>query len=391
MTASVVAFDRSDPSFLDNPYPMWTLLRDRDPVHVTANGTYLVTRHEDVSRLLRERRCGREIPQRLVRLAAGSGQTTTSFLGSVLNMEGARHARLRRLMLPRFTPHAVHGHADRVAAVVDELLDRAGTGRFDLIDAVAGDLPVLVICDLLGLPREDCPVLKEHIAGLIDASMLLPTPQALARSDRANEFFAEYFERRSAGRGALLAELRAAREAGAMTSNELAANATLMLFAGNETTTNSIGNGVLALLEHPHALARLRREPRLLPAAVEELLRYDSPVQTTLRWTAHPIDLPTGRLVARRFVEVSLAAANRDPRAFDRPDELVLDREANPHVAFGHGPHLCLGAHLARLASHLVLRRLLDRYPRIEMDGPPVRLASLWNRGLTQLPLRVSA
>ncbi len=383
-------FDRSDPRFLREPYPMWATLRDVDPLHLTSSGTYLVTRYEDVTALLRDRRCGRAIPERLVRRVAGSGDTLTSFMASVLNMEGERHGRIRRLMLTPFTPRPVAGRRQRIAALIDGMLDRAGD-RFDLIDAVAGDLPVLLVSDVLGLPYEDCGVLKRGISALIDASAVFPPPEALARSDEANAFFADYFGRlaRRPGADGLLGGMAAAWRDGGISAQELSANATLLLFAGHETTTNSIANGMLALLSHPELLATLRGSPALLPTAVDELLRFDSPVQTTIRWTQAPIELPSGRLQARRFVEVSLAAANRDPRAFDRAGEVVLDRHPNPHVAFGHGMHLCLGLHLARLAGELVLERLLTRYDTIELDGEPVRMASLWNRGLQRLPLRV--
>ncbi|MFG2103299.1 cytochrome P450 [Micromonospora echinaurantiaca] len=389
--AELVTFDRSDPAFLHDPYPTWTRLRDADPLHLTPGGTYLVTRYEDVTALLRDRRCGRSVPPRLVRRVAGTGPTLTSFLASVLNLEGERHGRIRRLMLTPFTPRPVAGQRERVGALVDGLLDRAGD-RFDLIEAVAADLPILLVSDVLGLPHADAAELKRGIAALIDASAVFPPPEALARSDEANAFFADYFARmvRRPAADGLLAGMAAAWRAGRITAEELSANATLLLFAGNETTTNSIGNGVLALLSRPELLDRLRRTPELVPTVVDELLRYDSPVQTTIRWTEAPIDLPSGRLPARRFVEVSLAAANRDPRAFDRADEVVPDRQPNPHLAFGHGMHLCLGLHLARLAGELVLRRLLTRYATVELDGEPVRAASLWNRGLHRLPLRVS-
>jgi cytochrome P450 len=385
-----VAFDRADPQFLDEPYPMWAALRDCDPLHLTSSGTYLVTRYDDVTALLRDRRCGRDIPERLVRRVAGTGDTLASFLASVLNIEGDRHSRIRRLMLQPFTPRPVAARRQYVGALVDEMLDRGGD-RFDLVDAVAGNLPILLVSDVLGLPHEDCDVLKEHIGGLIDASATFPTPEALSRSDQANAFFADYFGRlaRHPVDGTLLASMVTAWREGRMTEQELSANATLLLFAGYETTTSSIGNGVLALLRRPGSLDELRRSPALLPTAVDELLRFDSPVQTTIRWTRAPIDLSTGRLEARRFVEVSLAAANRDPRAFDRADELVLDRRPNQHVAFGHGMHLCLGLHLARLAGEIVLDRLLHRYADVELDGDPVRMASLWNRGMVRLPLRV--
>jgi unspecific monooxygenase len=385
-------FDRADPGFLADPYPTWQRLRVRDPVHLTGNGTYLLTRHADVTRLLRDPRCGRSIPERLVRRVAGTGDTLAAFRSGLLNLEEEHHRRLRKLLLPPFAARAVAARRGRVGALVDQLLDRAGE-RFDLVDGLAGELPIRLVADLLGLPRADCPMLKRGIGALIDASTMFPTPAALAASDEANGFFRDYF-RRLAGRpdgpgGGLLGQLAAAHRGGALTARELSANATLLLFAGHETTTNSLGNAVLALLEHPAQLAALRRDPALLPAAVDELLRFDSPVQTTIRWTRAPVELPTGRLAGRRFVEVALAAANRDPGAFDRPDQLRLDRRPNPHVAFGHGMHLCLGLHLARLVVEVGLERLLRRYPVIELAGAPVRVSSLWNRGLARLPLRV--
>jgi unspecific monooxygenase len=388
--ATGVLFDRSDPAFLDDPYPVWATLRDEAPLYRTDSGTYLVTRYGDVSRMLRDRGSGRDIPERLVRRAAGTGATGTSFLASVLNMEGTEHTRLRRAMLHPFTARLVARQRERVRAVVEELLARTGDEEFDLVEAVAADLPVLLLLDTLGLPAADCDVVKRNISGLIDASELFPGEDALRRSDEANAFFARYFDDAlGSAREGLLADLASSARTGGLTAVELAANATLLLFAGHETTTNSIANSVLALLRRPELLERLRADRGLLATAVDELLRYDSPVQTTIRWTRVALDLPSGRIEPRRFVEVSLAAANRDPRAFDRPDDIVLDRADNAHVAFGAGVHLCLGAALARLANHTVLQCLLDRYAVIEPAGEPARMPSLWNRGLERLPLRV--
>jgi hypothetical protein len=385
-------FDRTDPGFLADPYPTWAWLRDRDPLHVTGGGTYLVTRHADAVALLHDPRCGRAVPERLVRRVAGDGATLAAFRAGVLNREDEAHRRIRKLLRPPFAARPVAARRARVVALVDRLLDRAGD-RFDLIGALAGELPIRLVSDLLGLPAADAPGLRREIGALIDASTMFPTPAALAGSDQANEYFAGYFRRlvnRPAGPGGgLLGQLARAQREGQLSAGELAANATLLLFAGHETTTNSLGNGLLALLERPAALAALRRQPALLPTAVDELLRFDSPVQTTIRWTRAPVELTTGRLAGRRFVEVSLAAANRDPRAFHRPDQLVLDRHPGRQLAFGSGLHRCLGLHLARLVIEVVLERLLHRYAGIELAGPPVRLSSLWNRGLASLPLRV--
>ena len=167
-------------------------------------------------------------------------------------------------------------------------------------------------------------------------------------------------------------------------------NAVLLFFAGFETTTNLIGNGMLALLGDPQEMQRLRDDPRLLPTAVDELLRYDSPLQTSLRITHDDVELPSGRIKANRVIELSLAAANRDPRAFRDPDRLDIGRVDNPHVAFGSGVHFCLGAHLARLEGEAAFGGLLRRYDSIELADEPVRKASASIRGLESLPVRVS-
>jgi cytochrome P450 len=391
--AADVTFDRFDAAFLEDPYPVWAALRDRDPLHRTDSGSYVVTRYADVWLLLRDRRCGRAIPERLVRRMAGPGATTEAFLGALLNIEGEAHRRLRDLLFPAFAPRAIAQRRARVATIVDELFQAIDPQSTELIADIAGDLPILVIAEMLGIPREDTDVVTPWIHDLIDASMLFPTADALLRSDEANEAFARYFREVCSAPSrppGVLADLAEAEKAGAVSGNELAVNATLMLFAGHETTTNAIGNAVLTLLEHPHALRRLREEPQLRPAAVDELVRFDSPIQTTMRWTERPIDVSGGRIEARRLVEVSLAAANRDPCRFSSPDEVVLDRHNNAHVAFGSGIHFCLGAHLARLTVAAVLERLLDDYAAIELAGQPVRRQSLWNRGLERLPLRLT-
>lgn len=389
-----VVYDPFDAGFHDDPHPTWAALREREPMHRTAMGIYVLSRYEDVWALLRDRRCGRDIPIELVRMATGDGPGAERFVTNMINREGGDHTRLRKLMALPFTPGRVRDLRPRTEALVAELLADVD-GRFDVVTEVAHVVPVLVICDLLGLPREDRELVRPWATAMADASVMFPPEEVRLANDQALLSFAAYFEdllagRRSYADDGLFAALVAAEADGdRLDREELIVNATLLFFAGFETTTNLIGTAVLTLLEHPDELARLRKDPSLLPTAVEEVLRFDGPLQSAPRMTHAPIETSVGPLKANRVIELAIGAANRDPRAFDDPDRFDVGRSPNHHLGFGSGAHFCLGSHLARLEGQVVLGALVDTFASIEQAGPAVRKRSPGIRGLDSLPIDV--
>jgi cytochrome P450 len=312
------------------------------------------------------------------------------------------HTRLRGLVSKAFTPKMVERLRVRVQAIVDERLDEVearSDGRMDVVTDLAYPLPVVIICELLGVPPEDHATFSawsSELAASIDPDPLL-SPDQRARIQEAGNAFLEYFtdlieRRRRSLRDDLLSALIEAEEGGdRLTEEELLGTALFLLIAGHETTVNLIGNGTLALLQHRDQLDRLRDDPSLDRHAVEELLRFDSPVQLTQRITLDEYRLGDVTIPKGQNLVPLLGAANRDPAEFDDPDRLDLGREnANRHVAFGGGHHFCLGAALARLEGAAAIGTLVRRFPAIELAGEPVRRTTFTLRGLEHLPVSIS-
>ena len=393
------AFNPMDPEFLADPYPTYHRLRDEDPVHHSPLDFWVLTRYEDVVAVLRDPRF---IKQPLVALvAARFGVTVPPGIGlSMLDRDPPDHTRLRSLVSKAFTPRVVEGLRPRIQQIVDALIARAeAMGSMDLIEEFAYPIPVNVICEMLGVPVEDHERFKGwslDIARGLDSIWLPPESDIPRRSGAARHAIADYFrgliaERRISPRGDLLSALIAAEEAGdTLSEDELIATCILLLIAGHETTVNLIGNGTLALLRHPGELRRLRETPGLITSAVEELLRYDGPVQRTARIPSTDVTIG-GRTIGKgEMVMPFIGAADRDPSQFPDPDRLDLARTDNRHIAFGWGIHFCLGAPLARLEGQIAIDTLVRRLPKLEIatDEPEYR-QSLTLRGLKALPVRV--
>jgi len=391
-----VQFNPMAPEFVADPYPTYHRLRAEDPVHQSPLGFWVLTRYEDVVAVLRDPRLAKEAIAEFV--AARLGVAPLGIGLSMLDRDPPDHTRLRGLVSKAFTPRVVEVLRPHIQQLVDGLLDRVeGAGSMDLIEDFAYPIPVIVICEMLGVPVEDRERFKGwglDIARGLDSLLLPPGSDVVERSVAARRALADYFreliaERRASPRADMLSGLIAAEEAGdTLSENELLATCILLLVAGHETTVNLIGNGTLALLRHPDQLRQLRESPELIGSAVEELLRYDGPVQRTARIPSEDVTIG-GRTIAKgEMVMPFIGAADRDPAQFPDPDRLDIRRADNRHIAFGWGIHFCLGAPLARVEGQIAIGTLARRLPKLALatDRPEYR-QSLTLRGLSRLPV----
>jgi cytochrome P450 len=386
------------PEMLADPYPYYARLRSADPVHWADQfGGWVLTRYADVITVLRSPNASAERTAVARQRVGPEFQTLyDARSSSMLNADAPRHTRLRLLVNKAFTPGTVEGLAPFIRTFVDEVLAAAqARGRMDVMAELAFPLPATVIAEMLGVPPTDRDRFKQWSDDSTAAAGNLPanlSPDVLRKAVAAFEELQTYFrgiiaQRRAEPRDDLLSALvRAQEEGDRLSDEELLANSVLLLNAGHETTTNLIGNGTLALLRHPDQVRRLRDDPSLIPAGVEEMLRYDSPVQFTSRILKADVELGGKVLRAGQTVLLLLGAANRDPEQFPDPDRFDVGRAENKHVAFGLGSHFCLGAPLARLEGRIVFEALLGRAPGMRLDGPPPRYRQNFNlRGLESL------
>jgi cytochrome P450 len=392
-----VTFNPMDPEFLANPYPMYHRLRAEDPVHHSPLGFWVLTRYEDVVAALRDPRLAKEAIAGFI--AARFGAPVPQMGLSMLDRDPPDHTRLRSLVSKAFTPRVVETLRPHIQQIVNGLIDAVQEdGSMDLIEQFAYPLPVIVICEMLGVPVKDHERFKGwglDIARGLDAILLPPDSDVGRRAVAGRHALAGYFraliaERRAAPRADMLSALIAAEEAGdKLSEDELLATCTLLLVAGHETTVNLIGNGTLALLRHPEQLRRLRENPGLIGTAVEELLRYDGPVQRTARIPSEDVTINGHTIAKGEMVMPFIGAADRDPAQFPQPDRLDLGRTDNRHIAFGWGIHFCLGAPLARVEGQIAINTLLQRLPKLRLDtDKPEFRQSLTLRGLRALPVR---
>ena len=390
------AFDPRHPEFIANPFPHYARLRAEGPVvRPDKTGDWLALSYDTAAKVLTDARFikGPSEP----RLPPPDFAHLPPLPTSMLMQDPPDHTRLRALVNRAFTPGVVERLRPRIAQLAAELLDGvADAGRMDLMREFAFPLPATVIAEMLGVPKGDQDRFRAWSQDIIP--LLDPTQpeEVRQRGAQADLELLDYFQHLIAAKRAhpaddLVTDLIAAQEAGdRLNAGEVLAMCALLLIAGHETTTHLIGGGTLALLEHPDELARLRRRPDLMPLAVEELLRFQPPVQLDGRMAREDIELGGRRIAAGEWVLAVIASANRDPSVFPDPDRLDVGREKNPHLAFGRGIHYCLGAPLARLEAQLALAALLARLPALVLDpGCPPR----WNRnvvirGLAELRVR---
>jgi cytochrome P450 len=394
-------FNPLSPEFIRNPYPHYDQLRRLDPVHITAHGMYLVSRHADVSSILRDKRFGKDFVVRSTRRYGPKIMEEPVFRSMshwMLQQDPPDHTRLRGLAVKAFTARRVEDMRPRIQEVVDQTLDRViPLGKMDLIEDFAFRLPVTIICDMLGIPEEHR---ETFYSGTRDSGRILDpvplSPAEIAQGNAANMMAQMYFQqlfelRRKQPGDDLTTQLVQAEEDGSkLTNEELTANVMLLFGAGHETTLNLIGNGLLALHRNPDQLALLKARPELITNAIEEFLRYDSSVQMTGRVTLEDIDdLGSTKIPQGETVLCLLGSANRDPAAYpDSPDRLDITRPNVRPLSFGGGIHFCLGAQLARIEAEIAISTLLRRLPDLRLDDAedPEWRPTFVLRGLKRLP-----
>jgi cytochrome P450 len=394
------------PEIVADPYGFYEMVRSAGPVAALpmfGAGGFGVTGHSTVNAVLRSKHFGREAakvvpPDKLALIPQEQSETADKRKGNMLFRDPPVHTRLRSLVNQAFTPRTVEHLRPHISEIAEHLIDAAASrGSMDLIQDFAFPLPVIVIAEMLGVPPGDRDAFKhwstDLIAGLNPAATAADLGRVVKSIDTMDAYMSDVIEeRRRAPRADLISDLVRAQEAGdRLSQEELVATCRLLLTAGHETTVNLIGNGSLALLRHPEERAALAADPSLLPNAVEELLRFDSPVQMTVRFVMEPVTVTDHAFERGDIVLVLLGAANRDPEVFPEPARLDLRRaNASSHVSLGAGIHYCLGAPLARLEGQVAIGALLRRLPGIDLAAG----ASLeWRpnlalRGLKSLPVR---
>ncbi len=394
------AFTLANPpaDFVDDPYRYYALLRTHDPVHELAPGQVLLTRYDDVTAVYRDPRASSDKKLEF-KPKFGDSSLYEHHTTSLVFSDPPLHTRVRRLIMGALNQRAIVRMEQGVNALVESLLQAMSSQReVDLVEAFAAQIPVEVIGNLLAVPREERGPLRAWSLAILSALEPAPSAEVLQQGNRAVEEFLSYLRSLVAARRARLGDpdsdvltrlILGEGEGERLTEKELLHNCIFLLNAGHETTTNLIGNGIHALMRHRDQLERLLAEPALLTTAVEELLRFESPLQLNNRMTTAPMSIGGRVFPAGTFFTLGVGAANRDPQQFAHPDRLDVAREPNRHIAFGHGSHACAGMNVARLEARIAIGRLLARFPHIEPAGTPQRDRRVRFRGLRSLPVRL--
>ncbi|ANW19488.1 cytochrome P450 [Streptomyces clavuligerus] len=397
-------FEPWSPAFVADPYPAYQRLRETGRVHwFEPTRQWLVPHHEDVSALLRDRRLGRTYLHRFTheefgRTAPPAAHEPFHTLNDhgILDLEAPDHTRIRRLVTKAFTPRTVSALEPTVRRLAAELVDgvkRAGGG--DLLADVAEPLPVAVIAEMLGIPESDRALLRPWSADICGMYELNPSEETARRAVTASLEFSAYLreliaERRTRPGDDLITALIAAHDEGdRLSEQEMISTCVLLLNAGHEATVNTTANGWWTLFRHPDQLAALRADHTLLPTAIEELMRYDTPLQMFERWVLDDIEIDGTVIPRGSELALLFGAANRDPARFPSPDTLDLTRADNPHVTFGAGIHFCLGAPLARIELAASFGELLRETPTLRLAAEPQWKPGYVIRGVHALPVEL--
>lgn len=402
--ASDLAFDPWDPAFLADPYPAYAGLRARGRVvYYEPTNQWLVPHHADVSALLRDRRLGRTYQHRFThedfgRTAPPPEHEPFHTLNDhgMLDLEPPDHTRIRRLVTKAFTPRTVEGLKPYVEQLAAKLVaDLVETGGGDLLTDVAEPLPVAVIAEMLGIPEADRAPLRPWSADICGMYELSPSEDTAAKAVRASVEFTEYLReliaarRKEPGEDLISGLIAAYDEGDRLTEQEMISTCVLLLNAGHEATVNATVNGWWALFRNPAQLAALRADHSLIPSAVEELMRYDTPLQLFERWVLDDIEIDGTVIPRGSEMALLFGAANHDPEAFADPGRLDLTRKENPHISFSAGIHYCIGAPLARIELAASMGALLEGAPTLALAAEPARKPNFVIRGLEGLRVSV--
>jgi cytochrome P450 len=391
--------EKLTPEFYANPYPTYRALRENEPVKRMPNGAWFLTRYDDLVTAYKTTRVFSSDKKKEFLPKYGNSPLYEHHTTSLVFNDPPAHTRVRRLIMGALSPRAIAAMEPDLIKLVDSLLDGlAAKGKVDLIDDFAAAIPIEVIGNLLDVPHEERGPLRDWSLAILGALEPVISPEVFARGNKAVEDFLGYLEvlvaRRRARPGNperdVLTRLIQGEDNGErLTSKELLHNCIFLLNAGHETTTNLIGNALVALLNHPAEKARLIENPGLIKTAVEEVLRFESSNQLGNRITVEPVELGGNALPAGTPVTLCIGAANRDPAQFADPERLDIGRAPNRHLAFGTGAHQCAGMALARLEGAIAISHFLKRFPGYAPGGEPVRGGRVRFRGFLSVPCQV--
>jgi cytochrome P450 len=391
--------EKLTPEFYANPYPTYRALRQYEPVKRMPNGSYFLTRYDDLVAAYKNTKAFSSDKRKEFLPKYGNSPLYEHHTTSLVFNDPPAHTRVRRLIMGALSPRAIAGMEGDLIKLVDMLLDRlAAKGNVELIEDFASAIPVEVIGNLLDVPHDEREPLRDWSLAILGALEPVIGPEVFARGNKAVQDFLAYLEtlveRRRAKPGNpnqdVLTRLILGEDNGErLSAKELLHNCIFLLNAGHETTTNLIGNGLVALLKHRSEKQRLIDNPDLIKTAVEEMLRFESSNQLGNRMTVEPFELGGTALPAGTPVTLCIGAANRDPQQFADPERLDIGRTPNRHLAFGTGAHQCAGMALARLEGAIAISRFLARFPGYALDGEPVRGGRVRFRGFLSVPCRV--
>ncbi len=392
-------FTRVPPAFLEDPYPWYAALREQDPLHALEGGGVFLSRYEDAIAVYRDPHASSDKKAEF-HAKLGDSPLYEHHTTSLVFNDPPLHTRVRRIIMGAVNQKAIARMEGNVARLVDTLLaEMADRGTVNFIDAFAAQIPIEVIGNLLDIPHAERAPLRGWSVAILSGLEPRLTPQMLDAGNRAVREFVAYLKglvttrRRHPGDSetdVLTRLIQGEKDGEQLTEKELYHQCIFLLNAGHETTTNLIGNGLWALLNNPGELARLRADPALVPSAIEEMLRYDGPIQLNNRRLTAPATLSGKTLPEGTLITIGIGAANHDPAQFPQPERFDVARKPNRHLAFGQGEHVCVGMNVARMEGRIALAGLIARFANIELDAEPERDRRVRFRGFRKLPVRVS-